>query len=131
MTLDNLLRVAGIVVAILASLPALYAIRKQLRTEELEDSLKKADIAASLVDSVGDIQTFYTKLFEEQNEIVCRIEGKVDFLTKENKELKEIVKKQNRKIGELEEGILILIEQIKELGVEPKYPKGKSNAIRN
>ena len=45
MTLDNLLRVAGIVVAILASLPAIYAIRKQLRTEELEDSLKKADIA--------------------------------------------------------------------------------------
>ena len=122
---------------LLVSSPGIYAIARQLKTEKIEK--KKlileaesigADVAAKLIDSAGDLQELYTKLFEElkkqlegQKMIVCRLEVKVDILVIENKELKEIAEKQNKKIEELGIGIETLTQQIRELGQEPRYPK--------
>ena len=137
MNWDLILRIGAIVVAVFASLPGIYAIRRQLKAERLEqrklvleaESIS-ADVAAKLIDSAGDLQEYYAKLFdeirkklEEQNKLICKLEGKIDILTEENRELKLIAVKQNKKIGELEEGICVLVEQVKELGQEPKYPK--------
>jgi predicted RNase H-like nuclease (RuvC/YqgF family) len=54
-----------------------------------------------------------------------RLEQKVDNLAEENRELKIVVEKQNKKIDELEIGVCTLVEQVKELGQEPRYPKEK------
>lgn len=138
MNWELILRIGAVVVAALAAIPGIYAIRKQLLMESVEKEKAlidiesvSAEVAAKLIDSAGDLQTLYEKLFnevrkqlEEQKEIVCRLEIKIDTLTEENRELKIIVDKQNKKIEELEEGICTLVEQVKELGQEPKYPKG-------
>ena len=77
-----------------------------------------ADVAVKLIDSAGNLQELYEKLFnevrkqlEEQKEIVLRLEKKIE--------------KQNSKMEELEEGICTLVEQVRELGQEPKYTKEK------
>jgi predicted nuclease with TOPRIM domain len=126
------LRIAAIVAACLAALPGIYSIRRQLKTERLEqrkliveaESLS-AEVAAKLIDSAGDLQTFYEKLFEElkkqleeTRELICRLEGKIDILTEENIELK-------KRVEELEKGIEILTKQILDVGLEPRYKRRK------
>ena len=130
MNWDIILRIGAVVVATLAAIPGIYAIRRQLKMEKLEqkkilieaESIS-ADVASKLIDSAGDLQEFYGKLFEEvrkqleeQKIIVCRLEVKIDLLTEENKGLKLKIEEQNIKI----EG---LCEQVKELGQEPRYTK--------
>jgi predicted nuclease with TOPRIM domain len=129
---DLVLRIAAIVAACLAALPGIYSIRRQLKTERLEqrkliveaESLS-AEVAAKLIDSAGDLQTFYEKLFEElkkqleeTRELICRLEGKIDILTEENIELK-------KRVEELEKGIEILTKQILDVGLEPRYKRRK------
>jgi predicted nuclease with TOPRIM domain len=129
---DLVLRIAAVVAACLAALPGIYSIRRQLKTERLEqrkliveaESLS-AEVAAKLIDSAGDLQTFYEKLFEElkkqleeTKELICRLEGKIDVLTEENIELK-------KRVEELEKGIEILTKQILDVGLEPRYKRRK------
>lgn len=124
-------QVLSIIIPLAAAIPGVYAIRRQLIMEKvekkklvLEAESISADVAAKLIDSAGDLQEFYEKLFEEvrkqldeQKEIVCRLEVKIDILTKENENLQLKIEEQNIKI----EG---LCEQVRELGQEPRFSKG-------
>jgi predicted ATP-grasp superfamily ATP-dependent carboligase len=117
-------QVLSVIVPLAAAIPGIYAIRRQLVMEKvekkkliLEAESISADVAAKLIDSAGDLQEFYGELFievrkqlDEQKKIVCRLEGKIDLLTKENENL-------HMKI----EG---LCKQVRELGQEPRYSKG-------
>ena len=132
MNWDIILRIGAIVIASLAAIPGIYAIRRQLKMENLEQKKLiveaesiSAEVAAKLIDSAGDLQGFYEKLFkeirkqlEEQNIVICRLEVKVDLLTEENKSLKTKIDTQNIKIE-------ALCEQVRELGQEPRYTKGE------
>lgn len=123
MNLETISQIASVVVAILALLPSFFAIRKQLRTEDIEAASLKADLADKHIDTASSVQSLYKGMYKDQEEIICRTEKKVDLLTKKNEELKIIVKEQNIKIEILEEITLTLVEQVKELGIEPRYPK--------
>jgi flagellar biosynthesis chaperone FliJ len=98
----------------------------------IEAEAISADIAAKFIESAGNIQDFYAEILEEvkkqlkeSREAGERLEQKVDNLAEENRELKIVVEKQNKKIDELEIGVCTLVEQVKELGQEPRYPKEK------
>jgi DNA-binding transcriptional regulator GbsR (MarR family) len=118
MNWELILKIAAVVVPILAAAPGIYAIRKQIIMEQVEkkklvveaESIS-ADVAAKFIDSAGDLQEFYKEVFgeikqqlEEYKEIVCRLEEKVE---------------------DLERGIRILTKQVQDLGENPKYPNGK------
>lgn len=115
---ELVLKIAAVVVPILAAIPGIYAIRRQIILEQAEkkkliveaESIS-ADVAAKFIDSAGDLQDFYKEVFgeikeqlEEYKIIVCRLEAKVE---------------------ELERGIQILTKQVKDLGEHPKYPNGE------
>ena len=124
MNWDLIFKIAAVVVPLAAAIPGLYAIRRQIKMEAAEkkkliveaESIS-ADVAAKFIDSAGDLQEFYKEVFgeikkqlEEYKEIVCRLEDKVD---------------------DLEKGIQILTNQIKELGQTPKYPNGENDAVQS
>lgn len=128
---DLILRVLGILAPILgAVITSVYAIRRQLVMEQAEkkkiitetESLS-ADVASKYIDAAGNLQDFYTELLEdiknqlkEQKEIICKLEAKLELSAEENIQLKKLIK-------EMKEGIEILIEQIREFGEMPRYPK--------
>ncbi|MHA2047206.1 MAG: hypothetical protein ACW99G_20635 [Candidatus Thorarchaeota archaeon] len=137
MTSEQTIAWLPIITAFLLSLPGVFAIYRQLKMERLEkkkliieaESIS-AEVANKFIESAGDIQNLYMELFselkkqiEESRETGERLEQKIDNLTVENSELKIIVEKQNDKIRELEEGVCTLVEQVKELGQVPRYPK--------
>jgi methyl-accepting chemotaxis protein len=142
MTQEQIIAWLPILTAFLLSLPGVYAIYRQLKMERLEKKKLiieaeaiSADIAAKFIESAGNIQDFYAEILEEvkkqlveSREAVDRLEQKVDNLSEENRELKIVVEKQNKKIEELETGVCTLVEQVKELGQEPRYPKERNNA---
>lgn len=132
MTWEQILSYLPIITAFLAAIPGAYAIRRQLKMEELDKkkAMKEAeDISANIVskyvDAAGNLQDFYTELmeevkgqFDECKLLVSRMEEKIDVLTEENRILRE-------KVEELEKGIEVLTKQIVELGAEPRYRRRK------
>jgi cell division protein FtsB len=132
MTWEQATQLILALVAASGAIGSFYAIRRQLKMERAEkkkllaetESIS-AEVAAKLIDSAGDLQNFYTELFEElrkrlkiNEDLICKLEGKIDLLTEENIKLKE-------KVEELEKGIEVLVKQIIELGVEPRYRRRK------
>ena len=132
MTWDTAIQLILAVVAASGAIGSFYAIRRQLKMEKLEkkkliveaESIS-ADVAAKLIDSAGDLQSFYVAMFEELKQqlkvnevLICRLEGKIDVLTEENIKLK-------KRVEELEKGIEVLTAQVIESGLKPKYPKKK------
>ena len=94
MNWDIILKIGAIVIASLAAIPGIYAIRRQLKMEKLEqrklileaESIS-AEVASKLIDSAGDLQELYEKLFkevrnqfEEQKIVICILEVKIDLL---------------------------------------------------
>jgi uncharacterized coiled-coil DUF342 family protein len=119
---ELVLKIAAVVVPILAAAPGLYAIRRQIRMETAEkkklvveaESIS-ADVAAKFIDSAGDLQEFYKEVFGE--------------IKKQLDEYKEIVCRLEEKVEELERGIDVLTKQVKDLGEHPNYPNGDDNAL--
>ena len=120
-----ILQIFGVLAPLAAAIPGIYAIRRQLVMEAAEkkkivveaESIS-ADVASKYVDAAGNLQDFYTELIqevkkqsEECKELVCKLEVKIDILTEENKLLKE-------EVAELR-------KQVRELGQEPRFPKGE------
>lgn len=118
MNWDLILKVLAIAIpAFVAALPGIYAIRKQIKTEQAEQKKLiaetesiNADVAAKFIDSAGDLQNFYTEVFGE--------------IKKQLEEYKEIVCRLEKKIEDLEKGVRILTKQVRDLGQTPKYPNG-------
>ena len=125
MTWEQILTYLPVLTAFLAAIPGAYAIRRQIKMEELDKKKAmreaediSADIVSKYVDAAGNLQDFYTELmaevktqFDECKSLVTRMETKIDDLENE--------------VAELKEGIAILTKQIIDLGLEPKYPKEK------
>lgn len=116
---DFVLKIAAVLVPILAAAPGLYAIRRQIKMEAAEkkklvveaESIS-ADVAAKFIDSAGDLQEFYKEVFGE--------------IKKQLDEYKEIVCRLEIKVEELERGIDILTKQVRDLGEHPRYPNGEN-----
>lgn len=118
MTWELAIQLILAIVAASGAVGSFYAIRKQLKMEKLQQKKLiveaesiSAEVAAKLIDSAGNLQEFYEKLFEElreqiseQSVIICRLEIKIE--------------EQNTKIE-------ALCEQVRELGQEPRYTKEK------